>query len=318
MAKGGQSENDKTREYDYRANQSDKYLQAVLDDMVSPQRHGLWERFMGELPRAEAEKSGIQNQLSGLAGKYGQFADTGGYSPEDIANIRARAISPIRSVYSRSLAELDRHKALQGGYMPNYAAARAKMAREQSYATSDATTNAEAAIAEMRNKGKLAGLAGMGDTIGQGANLYRSTPGLAGMFGQGAMDSTGQALQLGGLRNQLTGNLIDASMGRKPGWGISDWAKFGGNALGSIGTVFSDKNMKEDITDVKTAEIIDKFRSLPIKRWKYKGDDEEHVGPMAQDFQKVFNKGDGRTIKLVDVIGETLALGKALAENANV
>ena len=318
MAKGGPSVGDKTREYDYRASQASDYLDALNNDMISPQRHGLWERFMGALPKAEEEKSGLQNQLSGLAGRYGQFADTGGYSPGDLANIRARSISPIRSVYSRSLAELDRHKALQGGYMPNYAAARSRFAREQGQLTSDATTNAEAAIGEMKQRGRLAGMAGLGNTIGQGSQLYGATPGLAEMFGQGALQSTGQALNLGGLRNQLTGNLIGASMGRPTGWGLQDWAKFGGNALGTIGTVFSDENMKENISEIKTSEIIDKFRSLPIKRWKYIGDDEEHVGPMAQDWKKIFNKGDGKTIKLVDVIGETLALSKALAENAGV
>jgi hypothetical protein len=114
------------------------------------------------------------------------FAETGGYSPEDIQNIRARAVSPIRSVYSSAKREIDRQRSLQGGYSPNRTAALAKMAREQGYVTSDASTNVESAIAQMINEGKRFGLSG-------GASLYGTTPGLASTFGSQALQ--GQQLQ---------------------------------------------------------------------------------------------------------------------------
>jgi hypothetical protein len=92
---------------------------------------------------------------------YQQFARTGGFSPEDLANIRARSISPVRAVYSNAQREVNRQRALQGGYSPGFQALQARMAREQSQGAADAYTDVEANIAEMVQKGKLAGLEGM-------------------------------------------------------------------------------------------------------------------------------------------------------------
>lgn len=273
-----------------------RYPTALLNDVVSPQMHTFWNNYKSALPQAQAQQGDIMS-------RFGRFADTGGFSEGDKANIRARAISPIRSVYSRSLAELDRHKALQGGYMPNYAAARSRFARDQGQLTSDATTNAEAAIAQMVQQGKLAGMGGMLST-------YGATPGMADMLGRQALQSSGQGLDLG----RLYAMIADMNNNKK---GI-DWAKWGsmiGSGLMAAG-MMSDRNMKKDIEETDASSAIDKFRKLKLYNWKYKGDNTTYTGPMAQDFKATFGKGDGRRIKLVDVIGETLALGKALAEEA--
>lgn len=133
--------------------------------------------------------------------RFSGFADTGGFSEADKANIRARAISPIRSIYSSARQGLDRQRALQGGYSPGYATALGRFSREQGQLTSDATTNAEAAIAEMVQRGKLAGMSGM-------LSAYGATPGLSNMFGNQMLTSMGQQLQGAGLQNQLSLGLI--------------------------------------------------------------------------------------------------------------
>lgn len=137
-----------------------------------------------------------------IMGRYQDFADTGGYSEADKANIRSRAISPIRSVYDRARQELDRSRALQGGYSPGYATALDRFARNQGQQTSDATTNAEAAIAQMVQSGKLAGLGGM-------SGLYGTAPGIANMYGNQAINFQnvlgGQGLQGQGLGLQQQG-----------------------------------------------------------------------------------------------------------------
>jgi hypothetical protein len=92
---------------------------------------------------------------------YTEFSETGGYSPNDIANMRARGVSPIRSAYANAEREMGRGRALQGGYSPNMAASQVKMAREQGQSAADATQNVEAGLAEARNRGRLAGLSGM-------------------------------------------------------------------------------------------------------------------------------------------------------------
>jgi hypothetical protein len=84
------------------------------------------------------------------------IAQTGGFSESDIGNIRTRATSPINSIYSSAQQGLKRQKALQGGYSPNFGAASAKMARDSSSLASKASSDANASIAEMVQRGKLA------------------------------------------------------------------------------------------------------------------------------------------------------------------
>lgn len=144
--------------------------------------------FGGGIPGLQIGDYG--NLMSG----FGEFAQTGGYSPEELANIRARAVSPIRSAYSSARREVDRQRSLQGGYSPNRSAVLSKMAREQSQATSDASTNAEAAIAQMVNQGRRFGLSG-------GSSLFGTSPGMASTFGS-------QALQGQQLQNQAAQNMI--------------------------------------------------------------------------------------------------------------
>lgn len=129
-----------------------------------------------------------------------ELSRTGGYSPEDIANIRERGISPIRSVYAGANRDVDRQRALQGGYSPNYAAVKAKMARELSDTVANHTTNINADLAQRIAQNKLsiapsAASSSMEPIRGM-ASLYGSTPGLASLYGN-------QALQGAQLQNQI-------------------------------------------------------------------------------------------------------------------
>lgn len=76
------------------------------------------------------------------------LAETGGYSGSDIADIRERGISPIRSIYANANRDIDRQRASQGGYSPNYGALKAKMAREMSNQLSERVSGVNADLAE--------------------------------------------------------------------------------------------------------------------------------------------------------------------------
>lgn len=147
-----------------------------------------------------------------IMSRFQSFADNGGFSEGDKANIRSRAVSPVRSIYSSARQGLDRQRALQGGYSPGYATALGRFSREQGQLTSDAATNAEAAIAEMVQRGKLAGMGGM-------ASIYGATPGLSNMFGNQMLQGMGQQLTAAGLQNQLSLGLMgnQNNMSRIPG-----------------------------------------------------------------------------------------------------
>jgi hypothetical protein len=168
-------------------------------------------------------------------GGYEEFSKTGGYSTDDIANMRSRGTSPIRAAYANAGREVNRQRALQGGYAPNAFASQVKMAREQGQATADAQQNVEAGLAEARNKGRLAGLGGMYGVEGQrlGADLEvgkfnamaemnaaQSNAGAA-----NAARAQGKANQLGALSG------MTSLYGTTPGMS----GKFGDQLLGAVG-----------------------------------------------------------------------------------
>lgn len=77
----------------------------------------------------------------------------------------------------------------------------------------------------------------------------------------------------------------------------------------------SDVNSKENIQNVDTSIILNKIMSLPISKWNYKFDDDsiKHLGPMAQDFFKIFNLGSREDrITSIDTSGVALAAIKEL------
>src|SRR5258706_13453018 len=175
---------------------------------------------------------------------YGNFAQTGGFSPEDIQNIRARAIAPIRSINDRANQEIQRQAAIRGtAYSPNTAAALAKTNRDSAYATGEVSTNAESMIAQLLQQSKLYGLGGLASTglsdqgnntsnrgldlnaiIGAGnqqlgalggkTSLYGTTPGLTSTFGNQLLNSSSQGLTGVGLDNQLVQSIINGQLGK--------------------------------------------------------------------------------------------------------
>jgi len=71
----------------------------------------------------------------------------------------------------------------------------------------------------------------------------------------------------------------------------------------------SDINLKSDIQSIHSSHIFAKVIQLPIYHWSYKYDPTvEHIGPMAHDFQRIFQLSDNDTsIHMVDMDGIKLA-----------
>ncbi len=71
----------------------------------------------------------------------------------------------------------------------------------------------------------------------------------------------------------------------------------------------SDRNLKENFTDLDSSEILSKINSLPIQRWNYKAENQAvtHIGPVAQDFYSTFGLGGSDTsISTIDPAGVAL------------
>jgi len=175
---------------------------------------------------------------------YMNFAQNGGFSPQDIQDMRARGVASTRSIYSGMKDNLDTARNASGGYMPNYAAASAKMARQGSQQISDINQSTDAQIAQMVQQGKLAGIGGLSNLsailrsqylqglAGQGS-LYGTQPGMASTFGNQYLEGQGQQLQGQGLINQLQNNLVNQQLGIAGD--PTGWQSFSQN-VGNIGT----------------------------------------------------------------------------------
>lgn len=102
-------------------------------------------------PAPYQQSGDVTQSLSGLS----ELSRTGGLSGGQIADIRARDISPIRAIYANAQQNVERQRALAGGYSPNFNAVQAQMARDEANAIADKVTAVNAGIAEMQQKGKL-------------------------------------------------------------------------------------------------------------------------------------------------------------------
>lgn len=125
-----------------------------ISDTTDPRYSQLEQLYKNQLGQ-QPQKYTRGAEMSGAFKNLEELARTGGLTPEGIANIRARGVSPIRSVYANAQQNMSRQRALQGGYSPSYNVASTKMARELSEQLAGATTNVEANIAEQVQRGRL-------------------------------------------------------------------------------------------------------------------------------------------------------------------
>jgi len=79
----------------------------------------------------------------------------------------------------------------------------------------------------------------------------------------------------------------------------------------------SSRTLKTAFAAVDPAEVLTKLADLPVASWRYKSEEESarHIGPFAEDFQRLFGLGDGETISMVDAQGVALAAIQGLKES---
>lgn len=117
-----------------------------------------------------------------------------------------------------------------------------------------------------------------------------------------------------GLANQLRAERFGSSTQTSGTSGLG--AQQAGAIIGGIGVAAaaSSKDFKENNKPVDHKDILKKIKELQVEKWNYKGDNQEHIGPMAEDFKRIFGLGDGKSIPFVDMFGILLSGMKALEE----
>lgn len=240
MAKGDHSRVEKAIDQQYGPAQTNlNNLQKSQDT----RQNYLDQNYIDASNRGVQDYTGLQNgynslmqtpashQNFGAYSGYQDFSKTGGYSPQDVSAIRARAIAPTRAVYTNAQDNIDRSRRLTGGYSPNYTAATAKLTRDLANSIGDQNTNVEAALADQIRQGKLAGLGGMTNidadrmqenlgnrsaqlqAMGGATNLYGTAPGLQRAFANDMFQGNGNQLQLQGLDQNLANSVVNSTIG---------------------------------------------------------------------------------------------------------
>ena len=86
---------------------------------------------------------------------------------------------------------------------------------------------------------------------------------------------------------------------------------------GGTWTNASSRAFKDNFEDITNSEILFKVSQLNIQKWKYKGTDETHIGPIAEEFKDLFEvgvKNDREHISTIDASGVALKAIQALME----
>jgi hypothetical protein len=187
-----------------------------------------------------AELGEAYGNLRSAGAGYQQFADTGGYSGQDIQELRARGISPIRAAYGNTMMQLDRARSLGGGDAgaPNYIAAASRAQRELPGQMADATTNVNAGLADAIRQGKLAGLGGLANVGGTMGGL--SSEEASRILSANLANSQGN-LQAAGMSEQSKqsqiANMLGTLQGQNSLYGTTPGmsSMFGNQALNSYG-----------------------------------------------------------------------------------
>ena len=259
MAKGDHSRQQNT--VNTQGSRADTTLEQVRP-ILDRQNLNLEQGFGNAAQQGQADYSSLMGTGRGLLGTilgsgdgnfgayggYQDFANTGGLSSQNISDMRARSVAPLRATYANAQDNIRRQRSLQGGFSPNYTAASAKMARELGSSLADASTNVEAQLADSIRTGKLAGLSGMtgidtsklnsqnqrlglaNSTLGQMGNIYGTAPGTAQMYGNQMLNSSGQQVQASGLQNDIMRNYLT---------GQNNVANTQGNTAAVLGNVNS-------------------------------------------------------------------------------
>lgn len=122
---------------------------------------------------------------------------------------------------------------------------------------------------------------GQASAAGQAANIQNTGTNVANAFGNQGDINAALSIQRQNMQNQQQQGLFNMIGGGILGSGIAGGAGLAGGGMMGAGLgalLFSDERLK-DIEDY----IGEDEDGNPIYKWKYKGDDVTHFGPMAQD-----------------------------------
>lgn len=136
-------------------------------DWRTQARQNLWDRYSDLASGAPTTVGGSaawtdpeQGLRQDIYGRYQNLADTGGWTPEEMANYRSWTTAPIAGFYQGLKSQLERQNNAIGGYV-GYNSQSAKLARDAARQGFSTAQESESGLQQMIREAKLQGLAGM-------------------------------------------------------------------------------------------------------------------------------------------------------------
>ena len=155
---------------------------------------------------------------------------------------------------------------------------------------------------------------GRNTLLGSGADVANANVGTAIAIGYNAIVGNSSTMAFGNFNKQqwVFGRSTAGSANYALQVGDPSLTVNGNGAYltrGGVWTNVSDINLKENIQPIEGSQVLSLIRQLPLSRWTYKGTEgETHLGPMAQDFYRLFHLGlNDTSISTVDPAGVALA-----------
>lgn len=179
-----------------------------------------------------------------------------------------------------------------------------QMGIAESLAKAGAATSARRAVddAAFARKQVASGIAS-GQSAPALAGISGAAGGLAGI-GNASMQAQQQASQFAAQQSAQRSSGMGQLVGTAATLGLGFLMK-------------SSKKLKTDKQPISHKDVLDRVQNLPVEKWKYKGEDADHVGPYAEDFNKSFGLPESPGIQVVDAIGVGLSAIKGLGEKVD-
>lgn len=147
--------------------------------------------------------------------------------------------------------------------------------------------------------------------LGMGADQYNN--GLLNQNQSNAMQFFGYMPQGSNSNIDVTGPYGQQYNSQMNQWGYQNQQANSENQAGMTALMYAmmlcDRNAKEGCEElnINCEEVI---RLLPVERWRYKGQDIDHIGTYAQDFHRLLGLRPSKTISVIDLLGFMLKVAK--------
>jgi hypothetical protein len=164
--------------------------------------------------------------------------------------------------------------------------------------------------AQLQQQGQQSDFGNLMQLLGMGSGMTQYNNSLLDQQQQNAMGFMGYMPGVGGGQLDVTGPYNNQYNGQMNNWNINNQQAQQQNQAAMnamMMMMMCDRNAKEGCRelDINTTQIL---RDLPVERWRYLGQDVEHIGTYAQDFNKAIGKvgGNHRLIDPIDLFGFVL------------